>query len=213
MEFPIISNDNPLYLASASARRKRLLEQLRLPFRSRRSDMEEDMSADEPSFGTLRLAEEKAKSILPLSRPGWVLGADTVVVLDGAILGKPKGFNEALSTLSLLSGREHRVITGFCVLDPLGKTGHVEVVETLVRFRNLSRQQVEAYIATGEPFGKAGSYAIQGIGAFMVEGITGSYTNVVGLPLCALIKALVAEGALPGFPLAQSLSGAGPQKE
>ena len=90
MDFPIISKDDPLYLASASARRKRLLEQLRLPFRSRRSDMEEDMSDDEPSFGTLRLAEEKAKSILPLSRPGWVLGADTVVVLDGAILGETK---------------------------------------------------------------------------------------------------------------------------
>jgi len=175
--------------------------------------MEEDTSADEPSFGTLRLAEEKAKSILPLPRPGWVLGADTVVVLDGAILGKPKDFNEALSTLSLLSGREHRVITGFCVLDPLGKPAHAEAVETLVRFRNLNRQQVEAYIATGEPFGKAGSYAIQGIGAFMVEGIAGSYTNVVGLPLCALIKALVAQGALRGFPLAQSLSGVRPQKE
>ncbi len=213
MGFPIISKDDPLYLASASARRRRLLEQLRLPFRSRRSDIEEDMSDDEPSFGTLRLAEEKAESILPLPQPGWVVAADTVVVLDGAILGKPKGYNEALSTLSLLSGREHRVITGFCVLDPLGKTGHVEAVETLVRFRNLSRQQVEAYIATGEPFGKAGSYAIQGIGAFLVEGITGSYTNVVGLPLCALIKALVAEGALRGFPLVQSLSGVGPQKE
>lgn len=213
MDFPIISKDDPLYLASASPRRRRLLEQLRLPFRSRRSDIEEDMSGDEPSFGTLRLAEKKAKSILPLPQPGWVLGADTVVVLDRAILGKPEGYNDALSMLSLLSGREHRVITGFCVLDPLGKTGHAEAVETLVRFRNLSRQEVEAYIATGEPFGKAGSYAIQGIGAFMVEGITGSYTNVVGLPLGALIKALVAEGALRGFPLAQSLSGVGPQKE
>jgi len=83
------------------------------------------MSDDEPSFGTLRLAQEKAESILRcLNRVG--VAADTVVVLDGAILGKPKGYNEALSTLSLLSGREHRVITGFCVLDPLGKTGHVE---------------------------------------------------------------------------------------
>jgi len=102
-----------------------------------------------------------------------------------------------------LSGREHRVITGFCVLDPLGRIARTEAVETLVRFRSLSRQEVEAYLATGEPFGKAGGYAIQGIGAFMVEGITGSYTNVVGLPLSALIKALLAEGALRAFPLPQ----------
>jgi septum formation protein len=202
MDTPFISNDDPLYLASASARRKRLLEQLRLPFRSLPSDIDEDLSGDEPSLGTLRLAEKKARSIFPLSRPGWALGADTVVVLDGAILGKPEGHNDALCTLSRLSGREHRVITGFCLLDPLGKIAHAEAVETLVRFRNLSRQEVEAYVATGEPFGKAGSYAIQGIGAFMVEGITGSYTNVVGLPLCELIKALLAERALQVFPLA-----------
>jgi septum formation protein len=213
MKFPIISKDNPLHLASASPRRKRLLEQLRLPFRSLPSKIEEESSADEPSFGALRLAEEKARSILPLSQPGWVLGADTVVVLDGAILGKPEGFSEALSTLTLLSGREHRVITGFCLLDPLGTTAHAEAVETLVSFRRLSRHEVEAYLATGEPFGKAGSYAIQGIGAFMVEGITGSYTNVVGLPLCALIKALLAEGALQAFPLPHSVSAVELQRE
>ena len=200
MGFPFISDDDPLYLASASARRKSLLEQVRLPFRSLPSGMDEDMNGDEPSLGTLRLAEKKARSVFPLPRPGWVLGADTVVVLDGAILGKPEGHNDALRTLSRLSGREHRVITGFCLLDPLGKVAHAEAVETLVRFRNLSRQEVEAYVTTGEPFGKAGSYAIQGIGAFMVERITGSYTNVVGLPLCELIKSLLAERALQDFP-------------
>ena len=203
MDFPIISNDNPLYLASASVRRERLLKQLRLPFRSLPGKIKEDLGGDEPSFGTLRLAEKKARSILPLPRPGWVLGADTVVVLDRAILVKPEGYDEAFSMLSLLSGREHRVITGFCVLDPLGRIARTESVETLVKFRGLSSQEVKAYIATGEPYGKAGGYAIQGIGAFMVEGITGSYTNVVGLPLSALIKALLAEGALRAFPLPQ----------
>jgi len=202
MDFPIISREDPLYLASGSARRKRLLEQVGLPFRSLPSDIEEDLGGDEPSLGTLRLAEKKARSIFPLSRPGWALGADTVVVLDRAILGKPESYNEALSMLSRLSGREHRVITGFCVLNPLGEIAHAEAVETLVRFRSLSGQEVEAYVATGEPFGKAGSYAIQGIGAFMVQGILGSYTNVVGLPLCELIKALLAGRALRAFPLA-----------
>jgi septum formation protein len=213
MDFPIITNHNPLYLASGSERRRRLLEQLRLPFRSLPSDVEEDLSDNERSFGTLRLAERKARSILPLSRSGWVLGADTVVVLENEILGKPKGYSDALSTLSRLSGKEHTVITGFCLLDPLGKTAHAEAVETLVRFRSLTAREVEAYIATGEPFGKAGSYAIQGIGAFMVERITGSYTNVVGLPVCALIKALLAKRALQAFPLAQPLSAAGPRRE
>jgi len=203
MDFPFISNDNPLYLASASVRRKRLLKQLRLPFRSLPGKIKEDLAGDEPSFVTLRLAEKKARSILPLPRPGWVLGADTVVVLDRAILGKPEGYDEAFSMLSLLSGREHRVITGFCVLDPLGRIARTESVETLVKFRGLSSQEVKAYIATEEPYGKAGGYAIQGIGAFMVEGITGSYTNVVGLPLSALIKALLEEGALRSFPLFQ----------
>ena len=213
MDFPIISNDHPLLLASASTRRKRLLEQLGLPFVSLPGSAEEDLSSDEPFFGTLRVAEKKARSILPLSRLGWVLGADTVVVLDQAILGKPQDHNEALSALSRLSGREHRVFTGFCLLNPQEKIAHAEAVETIVKFRGLTRKEVEAYIATGEPFGKAGSYAIQGIGAFMVEGIIGSYTNVVGLPLCALIRALVAEGALPAFPLAQSLSAAEFQRE
>jgi septum formation protein len=114
MDFPIISKADPLYLASASARRRRLLEQLRLPFRSRRSDIEEDMSGDAPSFGTLRLAEEKAESILPLPRPGWVLGADTVVVLTERSWGNQKVITKPYARS--LSGREHRVITGFASL-------------------------------------------------------------------------------------------------
>jgi septum formation protein len=107
--------------------------------------------------------------------------------------------------LTLLSGKEHRVITGICILDPSGKVAHSEAVTTLVRFIKLTERQIKAYIRTGEPYGKAGSYAIQGIGAFMVESITGSYTNVVGLPLSALIQALLTVGALRGFPLPENL--------
>jgi septum formation protein len=107
--------------------------------------------------------------------------------------------------LGLLSGKEHRVITGICVLTPSGKVAHSESVTTLVRFIKLTGQQIEAYISTGEPYGKAGSYAIQGIGSFMVESISGSYSNVVGLPLCVLIKSLLTVGALRSFPLSEYL--------
>ena len=103
--------------------------------------------------------------------------------------------------LRRLSGREHEVITGLALLAPDGRTAHNESVSTLVKFKTLREAEIEAYLATGEPFGKAGSYAIQGIGVFLVESIQGSYTNVVGLPLCALTRALVNCGALTIFPL------------
>ena len=103
--------------------------------------------------------------------------------------------------LRLLSGREHRVITGFCLLDPSGGAVHSEAVSTRVSIKTLSDQEIDAYVLSEEPFGKAGSYAIQGVGSFMVKGITGSYTNVVGLPLYALIKALIRVGALKSYPL------------
>ena len=102
--------------------------------------------------------------------------------------------------LSSLSGREHKVITGFCILDPGSQAAHLESVTTLVRMKSLTPEEIKAYLDTEEPFGKAGSYAIQGIGAFLVESISGSYTNVVGLPVCALIKSLVSVGALKNFP-------------
>jgi septum formation protein len=102
--------------------------------------------------------------------------------------------------LSLLSGKDHQVITGFCVLNPAGEIAHSESVTTAVRFKPISEEEIAGYIRTREPFGKAGAYAIQGVGAFMVESISGSYTNVVGLPMCALIKALIQCGALKSFP-------------
>ena len=103
--------------------------------------------------------------------------------------------------LLTLAGKEHRVITGFALLDPSGGVACSEEVSTRVKVRDLSEQEIDAYIATGEPFGKAGSYAIQGIGAFMIERVEGSYTNVVGLPICAVVQALIRAGALDHFPL------------
>ncbi|MCP4668560.1 MAG: septum formation protein Maf [Deltaproteobacteria bacterium] len=201
MIFRPISKDYPLILASRSPRRKRLLTQMGLPFRPVKSRVREEEARGDPTAASRSLAEKKAVHVYAAIGASWVLGADTIVAIDGKMLGKPIGEEEARTMLSLLSGREHRVITGFCLLSPSGAMAHSEAVTTLVRFKKLTRQEIEGYIKTGEPFGKAGSYAIQGIGAFMVASISGSYTNVVGLPLCALIKALIEVGALKKFPL------------
>lgn len=201
MRFQPISPNHPLVLASASPRRRQLLEQIRLPFLCSPSNIDEgDAVSGTPSSPAL-VAEKKAKAVCSKHDNHWILGADTIVSLGQSVLGKPKDAQDARNMLTMLSGVEHRVITGFCLLDPSAGTAHKEEVTTWVKMRHLARDEIEAYIATGEPFGKAGSYAIQGIGAFMVESITGSYTNVVGLPICALIRALLACGALSIFPL------------
>jgi septum formation protein len=201
MTFKTISKDFPLILASASPRRKRLLRQLGLPFRSLSSDIEETLDMDEPPLRVRLLAQKKAIAVHSRSNNSWVLGADTMVVLGETILGKPMDHDEAQSMLLLLSGKFHNVMTGFSLLDPTGRIAHTETVTTQVKMKGLTNQEIAAYVATGEPSGKAGAYAIQGIGTFMVESISGSYTNVVGLPLCALIKSLLATGALKSFPL------------
>ena len=201
MNFPPISRQFPLVLASASPRRKSLLAQINIPFYSRTSQVREKDVAGGPKELSRLLAEEKARNVYSTTKESWVLGADTVVAIAEEILGKPEDGKRARRMLDLLSGREHRVITGFCILDPSGTVAHFETVTTLVQIKKLTEHEIKAYIRTGEPFGKAGSYAIQGIGSFMVEAISGSYTNVVGLPLCALIKALLSVKAIKSFPL------------
>jgi septum formation protein len=201
MSFQTISTENPLVLASNSPRRKSLLQQIALPFRSLPSHVEEDHVPGEPSTRARLLAEEKAKAVYPKSKENWILGADTIVVIGERVLGKPMDEEDARSMLFLLSGKEHEVITGFCLLNPSGEVAHSEAVTTLVKIKPLSEKEIDAYVATSEPFGKAGSYAIQGLAAFLVESISGSYTNVVGLPVCALIKSLLATGALKNYPL------------
>jgi septum formation protein len=200
MTFCPISKTYPLVLASSSPRRRRLLEQMGLPFRVVASHIAEDEALTDPSLTAQSLAERKAKAVHGKLGRHWVLGADTVVVLGKAVLGKPRDGREAHAMLLRLSGRSHRVITGFCILNPSGQKSHSEAVVTRVHVKILSEREIRAYIATGEPLGKAGGYAIQGLGAFMVKGISGSYTNVVGLPVCALIRALLETGALENFP-------------
>ncbi len=201
MSFPVISEDFLMTLASVSPRRKRLLEQMNLPFHVEPSDVDEKETGGQPTEICRRLAEKKAIRVHSLAGPSWILGADTVVVIKNRILGKPQDNAEAREMLRLLSGVEHSVVTGFCILSPSGKIAHSEAVSTAVRFKGLEKEEIEAYISTGEPFGKAGGYAIQGVGSFMVESISGSYANVVGLPICAVIKALIRVGALKTFPL------------
>lgn len=196
-----INENNPLLLASASPRRKTLLEQIKLPFHVLPGHVDESRVTQKPSVHARMLAEAKAKAAYAELNDHWTLGADTIVVLEEVVLGKPQSTLEAEDMLSVLSGREHEVITAFSLLDPAGNAAHAEEVFTRVKMKSLSKEEIRAYIATGEPFGKAGSYAIQGTGAFMVEAISGSYTNVVGLPVCALVKALLDAGALKRFPL------------
>ncbi len=200
MSFPLISDAYPLILASASPRRRELLTQIRLPFRVAPSHVDEEEIADEPTEMCRRLAENKAIQVHSPADPSWILGADTIVVIGDRVLGKPRDESNAGEMLWLLAGKEHAVITGFSILDPSGIVAHSEAVVTVVRFKPLNRAEIAAYIQTGEPFGKAGAYAIQEIGAFMVESISGSYTNVVGLPVCAVIKALIRVGAIRMFP-------------
>jgi septum formation protein len=212
-DYKTISKDYPLVLASSSPRRKRLLEQIGLPHVRIVSDVEEQIapdltrSSDRPggecnaqAESSIALARLKALAVFERSGDAWVLGADTMVVLGNTILGKPGDKEESRSMLQLLSGREHHVVTGFQILYPSGESAHSEAVTTRVRVKGLSSDEIDAYIRTGEPFGKAGSYAIQGKGAFMIESIRGSYTNVVGLPICELIKALLRVQALENFP-------------
>ena len=201
MNFQHISTNYRLILASESPRRKSLLRQINLPFHAVPSHVEENQIEGKPSVKVSLLAENKARAVHPEFNSSWILGADTIVVIGEEILGKPHDHHDAESMLYLLRGREHEVITGFCLLNPEGDIAQTEAVTTLVRMKSLAADEIKAYIATGEPFGKAGSYAIQGIGAFMVESISGSYTNVVGLPVCAVIQSLLSAGALREFPM------------
>lgn len=195
-----IDEKHPLVLASASPRRTRLLSQMGIPHRVVVSRVDENGRVESPEAFCRNLAYLKAKDVGSRENVSWILGADTIVVIGSKVLGKPETHEDAQRMLSLLGGKDHQVITGFCVLNPAGVIAHSESVTTTVRFKPLSEEAIAGYIGTREPFGKAGAYAIQGVGAFMVESISGSYTNVVGLPMCALIKALTQCGALKSFP-------------
>lgn len=189
----------PLILASASPRRKALLEQVGISFEVIPADVPEmPLKGVNPAEETVRIALEKGKWVAGRNPDGrWILAADTIVIIDNAVLGKPGDEAEARSMLKSLSGRWHKVITGWCVINhAAGVVEKSGSVESRVFIKKLDDGHIDAYVSSGEPMDKAGSYAVQGIGAFMVERIEGSYTNVVGLPMCEVIDALEDVGAI-----------------
>jgi septum formation protein len=189
-----------LILASASPRRQQLLLQLGLPFDVRPADIDERYRPDEsPEAYVTRMACTKARQLASTNPTTFVLGADTIVTIDGQILGKPQNAAAARTMLRQLSGRPHDVLTGLALLHHDRAFTQIDSVRTRVRFRPIDEAEIDAYIATGEPFDKAGSYAIQGHGGRFVDGYDGCYTNVVGLPMQRTAALLRAAGFPPSL--------------
>ena len=184
-----------LILASNSPRRRYLLAQAGLKFSVVPSEFNESsVILSSPESYVKCLAEAKAIDISDKYPDKWIIGADTIVFIDNSILGKPVSWADARRMLNMLSGRTHQVHTGYCICRKAEDRLFSETVTTDVSFKRLSEKEIEWYVDSGEPLDKAGAYAIQGIGAFLVKRINGSYTNVVGLPVCEVLEYLIQEG-------------------
>lgn len=184
-----------LILASASPRRRDLLKMIGLDFTVQPASIPEPLVDDlEPSVQVRTLALAKARAVAEQLDRGVVLGADTVVVLEGQILGKPEDAPGARFMLEFLQGREHLVYTGVALVDASTGREAAEHEQTRVRFRPLDKHQIEWYISTGEPMDKAGAYGIQGLGSVLIEGVYGCYFNVVGLPVARVVRMLTGFG-------------------
>jgi septum formation protein len=184
-------------LASASPRRVELLKRLGLPVEVMPSGVDESfLNGETPEQHVLRLSRHKSDRISGLHPEAWVLGADTIVIINGAVLGKPGTPEEARQMLGMLSGREHLVYTGFTIRRRQDNSLASKAMISSVIFKDLSEQEMAWYAGTAEPYDKAGGYAVQGLGAFFIREIRGSYTNVMGLPLCEVVDTLKDLGAL-----------------
>lgn len=184
-------NPDKIVLASASPRRSELMALAGIEFSVAPADICEDvLPGEEPGEHVIRLSREKAMAAAERAEGRFFIGADTVVLLDGRIMGKPAGEEEAFEMLSALSGRTHEVLTGFTVLDRLEGACVSRCVRTDVTFRTLGPQEIRDYIASGCPMDKAGAYAMQGGAVHFVRSIRGSYTNVIGLPMAELYELL-----------------------
>lgn len=186
-----------LILASSSPRRKQLLENLHLTFQTTGSEVDESFNPMlSPEQIVMELAERKAKAVFSQHSSAFVIGADTIVVANNAILGKPKDRQEAVAMLKTLSGQQHEVYTGVAILSQNATTRFFERTEVL--FWELTDAEIEAYVQTGEPLDKAGAYGIQDFGSMLVKKINGDYFSVVGLPVSRTIRELRRIGfALP----------------
>jgi septum formation protein len=180
-----------IVLASASPRRKELLEKIGLVFEVDPGNAAEDLDINlEPHELAEKLSLKKALAVAPKHKNAIVIAADTFIVFQGRIIGKPTTEAEAKETLSLLCGKSHSVITGFTILDTNDNRSLSRAVETKVHMKQLTRSEIDAYIRSKEPLDKAGAYAIQGLGSIIVDKIEGDYFNVIGLPLSALAECL-----------------------
>ena len=176
-------------LASASTSRRDILMNLGINFEQIVSDVDETVpTGKDPAEAAVELARAKAQAVLEKRPDSCVIGADTIVVVDGEVLGKPKDEGDAYRMLKLLSGRTHTVMTGVCVLYNHQERSFVQKTE--VKFYDLTEEQIDRYILSGEPLDKAGAYGIQGLGCVLVESINGDYFNVVGLPMARLHREL-----------------------
>ena len=182
-----------LILASQSPRRRDLLSMLGLEFTVVTADidetMDEKLSVEE---AVAEVCKRKAEAVAVLHPHDTIISADTIVVVDGKVLGKPRNEDHAKDMLRSLSGRSHTVMTAFCLWEKGKAVTHVE--QTHLRFKPLSNEEIDAYVATGSPMDKAGAYGIQDQASIFVEALEGDYYNVMGLPVCALVKALRKNG-------------------
>ncbi|HEY3275441.1 MAG TPA: nucleoside triphosphate pyrophosphatase [Syntrophorhabdaceae bacterium] len=186
-----------IILASESTRRIDILRSLGISFSIIPPDIDERREKDEtPRDFVLRISLEKAQKVGSHFPDKWVIGADTIVVNRGKVLGKPKDDADAFNMLKSLRNKWHKVMTGYCVLNVSKSIMYRDAVETRVFVRDLSDEEIIKYIRTSEPLGKAGSYAVQGKGGYMVKEIKGSYSNVVGLPICEVAEVLLSLGVL-----------------
>src|SRR3989304_4052861 len=185
------NNVKAIILASASPRRKELLERIGLKFEVEPSNYEEGISSElGPHELAKSLSLEKAKLVAQNHKNTLVIAADTFIVFESRILGKPRTETEAKEMLKTMNGKPHSVITGFTIIDTDSNKALSRSVETKVHLRQLSSNEIDAYVRSKEPLDKAGAYAIQGLGAVIVEKIEGDFFNVIGLPLSALTESL-----------------------
>ncbi len=198
-------NGTKLILASGSPRRREILRMAGYSFEVIASEAEELVSAASPGELVKLNAAIKARGVaaLPRARGRFVIGADTVVCLDGEILGKPRDAADAKRMLKSLSGRRHEVLTGWCIVSPDGSE-ESGVCATNVKFRELSGEDIDSYVATGEPMDKAGAYGVQERGCTLVESVEGDFFNVVGLPISVIHKKLGEMGIKPSDILGQN---------
>ncbi len=193
----VFRNNGPLILASGSPRRKSMLAELGLDFVVQVSQVDELVKpGDDPEKFVKRVAKEKAMAVAIDHVDAWVLAADTVVVKNGQILGKPAGLNESVTMLKSLAGKMHEVWTGFCLVNHRANILVCRAGRTKVRFIDWHEELFLAYANTGDSLDKAGAYGIQGAGGVLVQDIQGSYSNVVGLPIAEVLREMLRLGVV-----------------